>query len=110
MDRTLIGKNVQLFRERKGISQEILAEQAGLSTAFIASIEQGVKTPSLDSFIKIANILSVSADDLLGYQIRTHYEIKGSKLGELIQGLPSLEQKKIYDVVEVMVKNADLNR
>lgn len=105
MDRVELGMNIRRFREQKRLSQEKLAEHLGVSTVFIASIEQGKKAPSLPNIIKIANILSVSSDDLLGYQIEKTYIIKASKLSEAISELPLKEQKKIFNVIDVMIQD-----
>lgn len=105
MDKLELGKNIRCHREQSGMSQDKLAEVVGMSTVFISRIEQGKKSPSLDSLIKIANALSATSDELLGYQIQNYYTIKASKLSEMLSQLPSLEQKKIHNVVDIMVQN-----
>ena len=49
MDKKAFGKQLQLYRERAGYSQEALAEQIECSTIFISYIERGEKSPSLDA-------------------------------------------------------------
>ena len=65
MNLTSIGMNIRKYRKQRKLSQEQLAEKAGLSTNYIGMLERGEKTPSLETFLKIANILDVSADMLL---------------------------------------------
>lgn len=60
-----IGKNVRELRERKGITQEELALEAGLNRAYIGYIERGERNPSTETLVKIAKALKVSAKDLL---------------------------------------------
>lgn len=60
-----IGSRVKFHRLRNKISQEELAELAQISRVHISYLERGERIPSLDSFIKIANSLNVSADELL---------------------------------------------
>lgn len=105
MDKVELGKNIRHYREQKGLSQDKLAESAGMSTVFISRIEQGKKSPSLESLIKIANAISATSDELLGYQVQNHYTIKASKLSEMISQLPLHEQKKIHNVVDIMIHN-----
>ena len=52
MDKKAFGKQLQLYRERAGYSQEALAEQIECSTIFISYIERGEKSPSLDTLVK----------------------------------------------------------
>ena len=65
IDYKSIGSRIRYHRTKNQISQEELAFQAELSRVHIGFIERGEKVPSLESIIKIANALSVSADELL---------------------------------------------
>ena len=42
-----------------------LAEKADLSVNYVGDLERGVKTPSLDAFIRIVEALDVPADVLI---------------------------------------------
>ncbi len=46
-----IGKNIRKIRVAKKMTQEDLAEKAGLSVTYIGMVERGEKTPSLESFV-----------------------------------------------------------
>jgi len=63
--RRLLGESVRETRKSAGLSQERLAEKAGLSTVFISRIERGVESPSVDSLVKIARALDITAHDLI---------------------------------------------
>lgn len=60
-----IGQNLRKLRERKGISQEQLALNAGLNRAYIGYIERGERNPSTDTLVKIAKALKISPKDFL---------------------------------------------
>jgi transcriptional regulator with XRE-family HTH domain len=60
----LLGHNIRLYRETMGISQEELAEKAGISPPFLGSIERGEKWPSHETLTGIAAGLKVEAYDL----------------------------------------------
>ena len=63
-----IGLNITIIRERQGLSQEKLAELAGLHRAYIGQIERGEKNIGLKNLEKIANGLNVQVKDLLDKQ------------------------------------------
>lgn len=63
-DRVAVGKAVRLFRELGGLSQDALAEVAGVSQTAISNLERGVSF-SEDSLNKIAQGLNVSVRELL---------------------------------------------
>ena len=46
--------------EQLGISQKELAEKVGISQSFLCDIEQGRSKPSIDTAIKIAQVLNVA--------------------------------------------------
>ena len=54
-----IGLNITLLREQRGLTQEKLAELAGLHRAYIGQIERGEKNIGLRNLEKIAKALGV---------------------------------------------------
>ena len=102
-----IGQNIRKYRDKKKMTQEILAEKAEVTTNYIGMIERGEKTPALDTFLLIANALEVSADMLLADVLYNGYEIKESLLSEKIGDLPAKDRERIYDVVDVMIKHSN---
>ena len=65
MDMIAIGSKIKEARERAHLTQEELAEIIDISPTHMSVIERGVKTPKLDTFVKIVNALNLSADALL---------------------------------------------
>jgi transcriptional regulator with XRE-family HTH domain len=55
-----IGLNITIIRERQGLTQENLAELAGLHRAYIGQIERGEKNIGLKNLEKIAKALKVN--------------------------------------------------
>lgn len=60
-----IGMRLRNKREAAGYTREQLAEKCGLSPRFIANVEFGTSTFSLNSLITMCSVLSCSSDDLL---------------------------------------------
>lgn len=55
------------IRIMKNISQKELGEKLNLADTTISSYERGLCDPSLENLIKMADILDVSVDTLLGH-------------------------------------------
>lgn len=101
-----IGRNIQKFRKKKKLTQEQLAEMVSLSPSYLSAVERGVYQLSLEPLVEIMNCLDCSADDLFADEINCGYKIRASRLSDEIEQLSPEEQMKIFDVVEVMIKNA----
>jgi transcriptional regulator with XRE-family HTH domain len=59
------GEKVRAIRTKKGLSQEELAELAGLHRTYISSLELGKRNVSLINIHALAKALGVSPDKLL---------------------------------------------
>ena len=51
--------NIKERREQLGISQKELAETVGMSQSSLCDIEQGRSKPSIDTALKIAEVLNI---------------------------------------------------
>ena len=102
-----IGKRIQRFRKKKGLTQEQLAEMINMSPNHLSAIERGVYGVKLDTLVQIINSIDCTADDLFADVIKCGYKAKASRLSDEIENLPTDEQNKIFDVVETMIKNAN---
>lgn len=106
MDFAAIGKNIRKYRKEIGMTQEELAEKAGLSTNYIGGVERGEKTPSLESFISIVNVLGVGADLILCDVIDCGYQVKASVLSDKIAKASPAKRESIFEVVEIMLRDS----
>ena len=65
MDKIENGKKLRQARLEKGCTQQAVVKMAGIGTMYLGGIEQGLKMPSLNSFVKIIEALEASADYVL---------------------------------------------
>ena len=65
MNNALFGHRLRTYRKEKGLTIEKLAEQVGLSPNYLGDVERGKKLPSMATFIRLVNVLDISADELL---------------------------------------------
>jgi transcriptional regulator with XRE-family HTH domain len=69
----LLGKSIQEARQAAGLTQQELCQKAELSYSTLAKIERGaIKTPSVFTVMKIAQILGIGMDGLLGATVDTN--------------------------------------
>jgi transcriptional regulator with XRE-family HTH domain len=63
--RAQLGHSVRQARKGLGLSQEQLAEKAGLHWTYVGGIERGERNVSLMNIVKIARALGVPPSQLL---------------------------------------------
>lgn len=63
----LVGKRVRELRNSTGISQEELADLAGLDRTYITSVECGKRNISIVNIEKLANALEVSLKEFFSF-------------------------------------------
>lgn len=61
----VFGTNVRKYRNKKGISQEKLAELSGLHRTYISDVERFQRSIALENIQRIADALGVEAYQLL---------------------------------------------
>ncbi len=105
MNGASIGKRIRTCREKKGWNQEVFAEKIGLSVAYTGMIERGEKVPKLETFIRIANTLEVSADLLLADVLQAQLCIDTSARAESINRLDKEGRNRIYDVIDTLLRH-----
>jgi len=65
-----LSQRVKELRTRKGISQELLAEETGLSLRTIQRIENDETVPRGDSLKRLAQALNTSPDEIIDWKIQ----------------------------------------
>ena len=65
-----LSARVKELRNKKGMSQEVLAEESGLSLRTIQRIENGDSNPTGDSLKRLSNALDVNPDELIDWTIK----------------------------------------
>ena len=64
----LVGKRVKELRNKLGVSQEELADLAGLDRTYITSVESGRRNISIVNIEKLANALKVTLKEFFEFQ------------------------------------------
>lgn len=76
-----LAKRLRSMRGMLDLTQSALAERVGITQAYLAELEKGVKRPSIDVLEKLCGSLNCSADYLLGLsESRSHQPIHEESL------------------------------
>ena len=104
---TDFGKRVAAARQQRGFTQRELADLIGTSRQMVDYLEHRATNVKSDMIVKLAEVLGVSADELLGVRSRRSRPGPKSKLQrqiEQIEALPQSKQKAIVQVLEMALQ------
>lgn len=94
-------ENLKFAREKRGYSQKDMAESIGVAKSTYSLYESGNREPNVQTIKKIADVLNVSADELLGIEepstIAAHFdgdEFTESELEEIKQFAEFVKNKR----------------
>ena len=60
-----MGDRIKESRRKCNLTQEELAEKLDVTSTYVSELERGLKLPSMPLFLKLVEILNVSADYLI---------------------------------------------
>lgn len=64
MERSNISQRIRAFRKLKGLTQNELADQLGVSIAILGAIERGSRKPDYKIIQNIAGVLGIDVEEL----------------------------------------------
>lgn len=101
-----IGRRIKELRKQRKIPQERLAEMIGISPNYLSALERGAYNIKLDLLVQIIDCLDITADDLFRDVIKNGYLNHASRISDEIATLPEEEQRRIFEVLNVLIKTA----
>jgi len=60
-----LGRRLSGLREKRGLSQTVLADMAGISRAHLSQIENGAVAARIDTLYAIAGVVELTLSELL---------------------------------------------
>ena len=99
MDFVEFGKRVKQRRLELGYTQEKLAELTDLTNTYIGAIERATSKCSVETVVKLANVLNLDIDYLLLGITPNNIDCKFS---EMLHSLPSKRRSLFIDLCEAI--------
>lgn len=102
----MIGERLKQARLAAGITQKVVGLEVGVSKVAVCWYESGDRTPTLDNFLRLADELNLTLDELVGREVSVvssgeePYSVKVAKKDiEIINELKTKKSlyKKLYD-------------
>lgn len=110
INRFALGDRIYNARIKRNLTQNDLAELAGISNTYLSHIENGTKRMSMDTFVDILNALGTTADELLIDSIYTNDLQTRDKLEVVLNGCTVYEKKVILEIASALKDALRKNR
>ena len=68
----LVAQNIRILRKQNKYSQEYLAELIDRTREHINRLETGKETIGFPTFIKLAEVIGISLDELAGFEVKSN--------------------------------------
>ena len=107
MDYYEIGQRIRRIRRSKGISQETLAEKAGISTTHMSHIETANTKLSLPVFVAIAETLEVPSDLLLYDAPESSIGPASQEIATVLESCTAKQARIIAEIVKAAKRSFD---
>lgn len=102
MDYTALGKRIREERLKLNLTQEQLAEDVDLSTAYIGQIERGERRVSLENLIVIVKRLDITVDYILIDSVNTNSNTLYCIWNQLMDGRTEKEKSMAVDMIKLL--------
>jgi len=99
----MVGEQIRKARRLRGMTQERLAEQSGLSFSYISDVERGTRNISLESLGKIINALGVKPAQLFEDIDEIPEHSRNGELHSKIEDLVTLLSDRQIEEVEFVL-------
>ena len=98
--KTKLGLRIKTLRKAKGLTQEELAEAAGISLTFMSVTERGRHIPSLKTCELISNALGVTLSELFNFDEFDGKEKSFKALSFYLRGKEKEQVRFIREIAE----------
>ncbi|MCP4373841.1 MAG: helix-turn-helix transcriptional regulator [Deltaproteobacteria bacterium] len=100
------GEKIAHLRKGLKLSQDELAKKIGTSAPIIGRYERNEIKPSIEVAAKIADVLGVTTDYLLGRSDKIVINKKILERIENIENLPEEDKQRIYYFIDMAIRDA----
>ena len=104
MEKLTMGDRIREARKQKALTQEQLAELLDVSVEFVSHIERGSRLPSMQVFIKLIEVLGVSADYILRDSISTGQLFGDNAIGRKVEQLSRKERIALEALIDTYLE------
>ncbi len=101
-------KQLKFYREKRTFSQDFMAERIGITQPLYNRIENGSREMTINTLIKITEILDISMDSLFAKEENTDTITKN--MLALLKGKSQSDLEIVEDVMKTLLESLEKSR
>ena len=98
-----LGRRVRQIRTSKGLSQEKVAEQSGISSKYMSDLERGLANVSIQVLERVAGQLGTSTIDLLDNEHEAERELLVKEITDFLGAASDDKVRLVYRIMKWVV-------
>jgi len=114
LDMSTFAERLKLLRQARSMTQSRLSQLLAIDPRAYSRWERGDNIPHLETLIKIADVLQVTLDELVGRSMLANdIKIRNLELNQLCQqadDLPDTDQQALIQILDGLMKKAQLSK
>lgn len=108
-----VGERIRYYRTLKGMSQEALALEANINSAFVGHLERGLKSPTVTTLEKITDALGITMEELFSEGLLRSLSPEGKAVAAkhlkyLMRNLTEQETDQVVEIVREIIRFRNL--
>jgi len=101
----IVGERIQSYRRNAGLTQEKLAEIAGIHHTYVGQLERGEKNATLETIEKVARALDITFEALFEAIIAGDADSSTAlEVYQLIATRPDKEQRLLLEILKKVLE------
>lgn len=102
------GPRLRVFREKRGLTQQDLAQAVDTTVMLISRYERGMHLPAADKVVALARVLRVTTDALLcgdrkGEEAVPFENVRLFERMKILDRLPRSDQNTVLDLIDAVI-------
>ncbi len=109
INRRMLGVNIKKFRQEKNYSVREFSSMTGISESHIKNLESAGASPSMNTIVKISNVLEIAIDDLLAESMSAKSRISfvRKKIDGILNICTEEELKSLLFIISLLICNRE---
>lgn len=102
-----MGNRIRMERRKQDLTQEKLAEMVGISESFMGHIERGGRTLSIETLVKISNVLNLNIEYLICGEHNYQPAMLPTEILDALDRMNASQRRAFLNMMKTLAAHSD---